>query len=64
MEEREIILAEKRKYKREWVKRNRERVNAYAREWRKNNLQKIKAINERYWERKAQKIEEGARDGV
>lgn len=64
MEEREIILAERRKYKREWAKRNRERVNAYAREWRKNNPQKIKAINERYWERKAQKIKEGARDGV
>lgn len=26
---------------------------AYKREWRKRNKEKVKAANERYWERKA-----------
>ena len=34
----------------------RERQRAYKREWRKKNPDKIKAANERYWLKKAEEV--------
>lgn len=36
----------------------RERQRAYKREWRKKNPDKIKAANERYWLKKAAEVKE------
>ena len=40
---------------REIQKLVREERRRYAREWRKKNPEKVRAANKRYWERKVQK---------
>lgn len=42
-----------RKYKREWYKNNRDRVNEYRRKYYQSNKEKYQRNMARYWERKA-----------
>ena len=46
---------EMRRYKREWQRNNRDKVNAYRRRYYQENKEKHKRNMARYWERKAQK---------
>lgn len=43
-----------RAYRREYVAKNREKINGYNRQWKKNNPDKARKYRVDYWERKAQ----------
>lgn len=43
----------RRIYKREYRRKNREKINRQQREWRTANPEKVKAYQMRYWEKKA-----------
>lgn len=45
----------RRNYQREYMSRNRERVNRQRRNWRAENRDKVQRYNREYWERKAEK---------
>lgn len=45
----------RRNYQREYMSRNRERVNRQRRNWRAENRDKVQQYNREYWERKAEK---------
>ena len=45
----------RRVYKREYRRRNRDKVNQQQREWRTRNPEKVKEYQKKYWERKAEK---------
>lgn len=45
----------RRKYKRQYRRKNRDRINRQQREWRANNLEKAKEYQKRYWEKAAAK---------
>ncbi|MDE7197771.1 MAG: hypothetical protein K2O15_02695 [Lachnospiraceae bacterium] len=45
----------RRVYQREYIARNRERVNRQRKNWRAKNQDKIQQYNRKYWERKAEK---------
>lgn len=40
-------------YKREYRRKNREKINRQQREWRTANPEKVKDYQMRYWEKKA-----------
>lgn len=43
----------RRIYKREYHRKNREKINRQQREWRARNSDKVREYQARYWERKA-----------
>ena len=43
----------RREYKRQYRRKNRDRINRQQREWRENNSEKVKEYQNRYWEKKA-----------
>lgn len=43
----------RRVYKREYRRKNREKINQKQREWRAANPQKVKTYQMRYWEKKS-----------
>ena len=43
----------RRKYQREYKRKNAEKLNAYNRAWRKANPEKTKQYNAKYWSKKA-----------
>lgn len=43
----------RRIYKREYRRKNREKINRQQREWRTANPEKVKAYQMWYWEKKA-----------
>ena len=43
----------RRIYKREYRRKNREKINRQQREWRARNSDKVREYQARYWERKA-----------
>lgn len=45
----------RREYKRQYRRKNRDRINRKQREWRANNLEKVKEYQKRYWEKAAEK---------
>lgn len=45
----------RREYKRQYRRKNRERINRQQREWRANNSEKVKEYQKRYWEKAAGK---------
>lgn len=53
----ELIREQRRKVAAEYRKRNRTRLNAYRREWARKNPEKVKAARERYYLRKAQELQ-------
>lgn len=48
----------RRAYKREWSRKNRDKIREYHKRWRRNNPDKVQAAQERYWERKAASAKE------
>lgn len=50
-------MANKKALSAEEVEKIKAAKRRYDREWRKKNPEKVKAIQERYWLRKAQKME-------
>lgn len=49
----ERTAAARREYKRQWVKKNPERIREYQRQWAKKNPDKVRTYQERYWTKKA-----------
>lgn len=45
--------AARRAYKRQWEKKNPDKVKAYKKKWAAKNPDKIRAQQERYWSRRA-----------
>lgn len=43
----------RRKYQREYKRKNAEKINAYNRAWRKANPEKARQYNLNYWSKKA-----------
>lgn len=43
----------RRIYKREYRRKNREKINRQQREWRAANPERVKTYQMRYWEKKA-----------
>lgn len=43
-----------------WKEKNREKVRKQQNEWRRNNPDKVRKINERYWEKKGRQALEAA----
>lgn len=48
----EEIRAAQRAYKKEWDKKNRDKLNTYQRNWRNKNKDKVEAARKRYWTKK------------
>ena len=46
----------RRIYKREYRRKNREKINRQQREWRAMNPERVKTYQMQYWERKAKKV--------
>ncbi len=46
----------RRAYKREYRKKNREKINRQQRKWRSDHPDKVKKYQEDYWERKISNI--------
>lgn len=51
----------RREYKRQYRRKNRDRINRQQREWRANNLEKARQYQERYWENAAKKQKKNIR---
>lgn len=48
---------QQRIYKREWRRKNREKINRQQREWRARNPEKVMEYQARYWEKVAKASE-------
>ncbi len=53
MDKKQAILTAKRLYRRDYRKRNRDKINAYQRRWRRSNPDRVKQHNDRFWLKRA-----------
>ena len=44
-------------YRREYSRKNREKLNLYQREWRAKNIERVRQYQRDYWMRKGQQME-------
>lgn len=52
----ELRRAYNRQYQREYVKKNRDKVNQRAKDYRTKHPDRIKATQAKYWEKKAREL--------
>lgn len=51
------VIETRKKYMKNWRKKNKEKINEYQRNWRKENQERVKKYNAEYWERKSNEEE-------